>query len=248
MSFIWFLKNEYPSREIDSIFYLLLTFYKKWSKVDYTLNKNDFLNNDDFHFLNISLKKLANGVPVQHITHSAYFFDMDLFVNENVLIPRPETEELVHHVFIQNKTNDSLSIVDIGTGSGCIILALKKLFPNSICYAIDDSIDALDIATQNALKFNLDISFHCMDILNENLPINSCDIIVSNPPYIPFSQRDSMSRNVVEHEPHKSLFVKDEKPLIFYNKIAEIGKKVLALMVKFTLKFTKNMQIKLYIY
>jgi release factor glutamine methyltransferase len=221
------LKKIYSSREIDAIFYVLINFIKKWTKVDYTLNKNKVTSNEDVQFLMNSLNKLAKGLPVQHITNRVYFYDMNLFVNENVLVPRPETEELVHWVHTQNKIKHPASIVDIGTGSGCIILALKKLFSKSSCVAVDNSSKALDVARENALRLNLDILFFCTDILTEDFPIDSCDIIVSNPPYIPFSQMDSMPRNVVEYEPHQALFIKDETPLIFYDKIAKIGKKVL---------------------
>jgi release factor glutamine methyltransferase len=221
------LKKTYSSREVDAIFYVLINFIKKWTKVDYTLNKNQVASNEDVQFLMNSIKKLAKGLPVQHITNGVDFYDMHLFVNKNVLVPRPETEELVHFVYTQNKTQHNASIVDVGTGSGCIILALKKLFPESSCVALDNSSEALDVARENALRLNLDISFFRTDILTENFPLGSCDIIVSNPPYIPFSQMDSMPRNVVEYEPHQALFIEDETPLLFYDKIAKIGKNVL---------------------
>ena len=221
------LDKIYSSREVDAIFYVLIDFLKQWTKVDYTLNKNEVASNEDFQFLMNSLKTLAKGSPVQHITNRVDFYDMHLFVNENVLVPRPETEELVHLVHTQNKIKHPASIVDIGTGSGCIILALKKLFPSSSCVAVDNSSIALNVARENALRLNLDISFFCTDILTEDFPIDSCDIIISNPPYIPISQMDSMPRNVVEYEPHQALFIEDETPLIFYDKIAKIGKKVL---------------------
>ena len=221
------LEEIYSSREVDAIFYVLIDFLKQWTKVDYTLNKNEVASKEDFQFLMNSLKTLAKGFPVQHIINRVDFYDMHLFVNENVLVPRPETEELVHLVYTQNKIKHPASIVDIGTGSGCIILALKKLFPKSSCVGVDNSSKALNVARENASRLTLDISFFCTDILTEDFPIDSCDIIISNPPYIPFSQMDSMPRNVVEYEPHQALFIEDETPLIFYDKIAKIGKKVL---------------------
>ena len=221
------LEEIYSSREVDAIFYVLIDFLKQWTKVDYTLNKNEVASKEDFQFLMNSLKTLAKGFPVQHIINRVDFYDMHLFVNKNVLVPRPETEELVHLVYTQNKIKHPASIVDIGTGSGCIILALKKLFPKSSCVGVDNSSKALNVARENASRLTLDISFFCTDILTEDFPIDSCDTIVSNPPYIPFSQMDSMPRNVVEYEPHQALFIEDETPLIFYDKIAKIGKKVL---------------------
>ena len=173
------------------------------------------------------------GKPVQYITGSAPFRYLELSVGPGVLIPRPETEELVQLVLddYNNKkdTTESskiLSILDIGTGSGCIATALKINLTNSIIHAVDISEGALKVAKRNALQYKADINFIEIDFLNETTweQLPKVDIIISNPPYIPIEEKKILDKNVTEYEPHQALFVSDSSPFIFYEKIAAFGK------------------------
>ena len=215
------LDKIYSSREVDAIFYVLIDFLKQWTKVDYTLNKNEVASNEDFQFLMNSLKTIAKGSPVQHITNRVDFYDMHLFVNENVLVPRPETEELVHLVHTQNKIKHPASIVDIGTGSGCIAISIAKN-SNANITAIDNSIEALEIAKSNAILNSVEINFELSDVFNFS-DTKKYDLIVSNPPYVLESEKKLMNKNVLDYEPHNALFVSDNDPLIYYKEIAKIA-------------------------
>jgi release factor glutamine methyltransferase len=180
------------------------------------------------------LQDLGRHKPVQYVVGEAWFYKMKLIVNDQVLIPRPETEELVQLAIDYGKTKggstgesgDRISILDIGTGSGCIATAVKKHLPNARVQAIDVSPGALLVAKENALLHNAAIDFMEIDFLNEltwnQLP--NLDIIISNPPYIPLLEREKMDKNVIEFEPHKALFVPDNTPFVFYEKIASFGK------------------------
>lgn len=189
--------------------------------------------------LNNALQQLMAHRPVQYVLGEAWFYRMKIFVNENVLIPRPETEELVEWVInnvgstrydirskaitnIGQQTSDIVHILDIGTGSGCIAVALKKEIPSANIIAIDVSIDALEVAKQNAKDQHTHLEFRQLDFMDEkswpSLP--SFDIIISNPPYIPEAEKTMLAKHVSEHEPPVALFVSDTDPLIFYKKIA----------------------------
>lgn len=172
--------------------------------------------------------------PVQYVVGEAWFYKMKLIVNEQVLIPRPETEELVKLVIddsittkgLTSESGGSSSILDIGTGSGCIAIAVKKHLPDARVYAIDVSPQALLVAKENALQHNAAIDFMEIDFLYENAwyQFPKFNIIISNPPYIPFFERHTIDKNVIEFEPQKALFVSDNYPFIFYEKIAAFGK------------------------
>jgi release factor glutamine methyltransferase len=170
--------------------------------------------------LNTALEDLLQHKPVQHIIGEAWFYNLKFKVNEHVLIPRPETEELVKWILDENI--NELSILDIGSGSGCIPIALKKNLPDASVTSIDVSNKALEIAKQNAAANKTAVDFLQLDFLNKNewqrLPV--FDIIVSNPPYIPFYEKEKLDRNVTAYEPHTALFVPNEKPLLFYEMIA----------------------------
>ena len=163
---------------------------------------------------------LAEGKPVQYLLKSAHFDDLDLFVDVNVLIPRPETEELVFAVIRRVRNGFSGRVLDIGTGSGCIALSLKNRMPEAEVFATDLSECALKVAIKNAAFHNLEVAFECSDILSE-FPFNgqSFDAVVSNPPYIRTLEKKSMSSKVVDHEPSMALFVPDSEPLKFYQAI-----------------------------
>ncbi|MEQ8237709.1 MAG: peptide chain release factor N(5)-glutamine methyltransferase [Cyclobacteriaceae bacterium] len=167
-------------------------------------------------------QRLLNQEPIQQIVGKAQFFGYEFLINQHCLIPRPETEELVQ--LIIKSTKEPSSILDIGTGSGCIPIALKKSLRESTISAIDISRDALDVARKNAEKLAVDIDFQLQDILIEGLE-KKYTVIVSNPPYIPISDKKKMSKNVLEYEPEIALFVANEDPLIFYRRIAQLGRK-----------------------
>lgn len=164
---------------------------------------------------------IRSAKPVQYITGKTAFCGLEFEVNENVLIPRPETEELVHLIAAQN-TLPSPAILDIGTGSGAIAVSLAKLIPGSKVTAIDISPAALETAHANAIKNGVAVEFTECDILSGH-PGGTFDIIVSNPPYVTESEKESMRPNVLEYEPHGALFVSDNDPLLYYRRIAELG-------------------------
>lgn len=167
---------------------------------------------------------LKQGMPIQYITQSAPFYGRMFKVNPAVLIPRNETEELVHLIIRENK-GAGLKILDVGTGSGCIPITLALEMDTPEITAIDVSEDALRIARENSAALVVDktIRFLKIDVLQEEFPITGLDILVSNPPYVRESEKDAMHVNVLDYEPHLALFVRDEDPLIFYLKIAEKG-------------------------
>ena len=170
-----------------------------------------------------TLQQLLSHKPVQYVLGEAWFYRMKFKVNAHVLIPRPETEELVEQLIADRKSKlTDPAILDIGTGSGCIPIAIKKNLPASKLTAIDVSKDALALAKENAAMHNAHINFIETDFLDEStwpaLPL--FDIIISNPPYIPLNEKEKLAKNVTEFEPHLALFVPDQSPLIFYQKIA----------------------------
>ena len=184
------LKLIYSLREIENIFLDLLLFKKQWKKVDLLLNKNQLLNNQEVTFMQLALQKLKKNIPVQHIIGHVIFNELTIKVNSHVLIPRPETEELVYLINKTNLNNSYSTILDIGTGSGCIILALKKKFPKAKCIGLDISKEAINTAIENAKINSLEIDFVTADIHKYSVNEKSLDIIVSNPPYIPKSNQN----------------------------------------------------------
>jgi release factor glutamine methyltransferase len=175
--------------------------------------------NDQMSQVENILERLHNYEPIQYILGEVIFFHLKLKVNPNVLIPRPETEELIGLIIDKHKKDKSLKILDIGTGSGCIALALASLLPQSNVIGIDFDAGALQVARENAGINQMPVTWLQLDILNQNLPENEYDIIVSNPPYICESEKKDMQPNVLEYEPAKALFIPDAKPLLFYRHI-----------------------------
>ena len=212
------LKENFSSREIENIFFELLFFKMKWERVDYLLNKNQKPSPKEVSFLENSLEKLSKNIPLQYITGQTIFCNLLIKVNPKVLIPRPETEELVN-LILNNHKQDSLNeILDIGTGSWCIIIALKKIFSQTNCTAIDISKDAISTAKDNAVLNKVEVDFITKDILDYKNEEKSWDVIVSNPPYIPVSNKKYMHPNVVLNEPSQALFVENEEPLKYGTK------------------------------
>jgi release factor glutamine methyltransferase len=171
---------------------------------------------------NFAIKDLKKHVPVQYVVGKAHFYGSVFNVRPSVLIPRPETEELVDLIIKENKGITDLSIIDIGTGSGCIAVSLKKNLQDAKVSALDISAAALEVATENAMLNNVEIEFIQRDILNEDLSNGQkFDVIVSNPPYVCRSEHSEMEKNVLDYEPHLALFVEDDDPLLFYRAITE---------------------------
>jgi release factor glutamine methyltransferase len=223
------LKTVYEDREAENIsdwIFENVTGLKKWQRRE---NKKNELTENHFEKIENYLEKLMKHTPVQYVLNEAWFYKMKFFVNENVLIPRPETEELVEWIINDLKNADADSeanIIDIGTGSGCIPVALKKELPDSNISAIEVSEKALLVAKKNAAKLNASINFFQINFLNEDAwkPLQAYDTIVSNPPYIPFNEKEILAKNVTDFEPAIALFVENNDPFIFYKKIAEFSK------------------------
>jgi release factor glutamine methyltransferase len=223
------LKTVYEDREAENIsdwIFENVTGLKKWQRRE---NKKNELTENHFEKIENYLEKLMKHTPVQYVLNEAWFYKMKFFVNENVLIPRPETEELVDWIINDLKNADADSeanIIDIGTGSGCIPVALKKELPDSNISAIEVSEKALLVAKKNAAKLNASINFFQINFLNEDAwkPLQAYDTIVSNPPYIPFNEKEILAKNVTDFEPAIALFVENNDPFIFYKKIAEFSK------------------------
>ena len=176
--------------------------------------------------LETAMEQLLSGTPIQYVLGFAPFYGREFFVNSAVLIPRNETEELVH-LIIQENQQKGIRILDIGTGSGCIPITLALEMNEPLLYALDVSKEALETAIKNASKLDAKVTFEKLDILKEEIPYHGLDIIVSNPPYVRYSEKEQMHKNVLEHEPHLALFVFDQDPLLFYRVIGEKAKKVL---------------------
>ena len=234
------LKKIYPITEIDSFFFLLLEEYLGFRRVDIVLKSDFKITQETLNLLQSATKQLEQEVPLQYVIGKTEFYGLPFVVNKHVLIPRPETEELVACVVSessrvktfntsikQTTETKQLKILDIGTGSGCIPISLKKQLPFAKISAIDISKEALTVAKKNAVLNNVDIHFILQDILKTVALDQHYDIIISNPPYVRELEKKELKNNVLKNEPHVALFVKDDNPLIFYDKIAELAKNYL---------------------
>jgi release factor glutamine methyltransferase len=221
------LTEIYDLREAANIAEWALEDITGLSRIDRLIHDGSFTRDQEEKYGDYKAR-LMSATPVQYVTGYAWFMGERFKVNENVLIPRPETEELV--AWINTSVTDMYPrILDVGTGSGCIPVMLKKSIPNATLIAVDLSEDALAVARENARIHQAEINFHQADFLNERIwpLLPDMDIIVSNPPYILLSQKDSMEKNVVDHEPHLALFVPDEDPLKFYRSILAFARQKL---------------------
>ena len=227
------LDGLYENREAATIADMVMEFVTGKSKMDRWLQKNELLSIEDLKRLEKYSKELLTGKPVQYVLGEAWFAGLCLTVNEHTLIPRPETEELVNLCASWAASNKiqiaPLQILEVGTGSGCIAIALQKKMPAAIITAIDISAEAIEVATINAAKYNAPIQFKTFDFLNEARwpEMGNYDIIISNPPYIADIEKESMAGHVLNFEPHTALFVRDNDPLIFYSALANFGNKYL---------------------
>jgi len=226
--FIKELSPFYDAYEAESFFYLILEEKHKLRQIDLALNHELTFEENDFVIWDELVRQLKKEVPIQYLLGKTNFYGLDFEVNENVLIPRPETEELVEWIINENSNPDKskkTKILDIGTGSGCIAISLAKNLPNAEVFGIDVSKKAIETAKRNAVKNNVDVTFVLLDILEtEELRCNF-DIIVSNPPYVRNLEKEEIKKNVLDYEPHLALFVEDNDALIFYKKIASLAQK-----------------------
>lgn len=236
------LKTIYDEQEASNITNLALEEILKQPKTERVSNKEKKLSQLQSHQLRQYLQRLKDHEPIQYIINKCWFYGMELYVDKNVLIPRPETEELVdwivkdvkasgRDVFVRepmqaDKTTE-LKILDVGTGSGCMALALKKTMPKAEVWGCDISEEALNVARRNGSDLDIRVDFQGMNFLDKSQQkiLPTVDIVVSNPPYVPMHDKNQMNANVVNHEPHTALFVPDDDALIFYKVLAEFGKK-----------------------
>lgn len=215
------LINQYDEREAENIAQILWEDFFHKNKIE-----KFFLTEENLKLLEECKVKIRNNLPMQYIIGEADFYGYKFKVSKDVLIPRAETEELIYHIINYYKSINytKISILDIGTGSGCIPITLKKKLKNSEVYALDVSEKALNIARINAERLNTDINFLKADILDTDFKMDThFNIIVSNPPYIPYSESNLMPNHVLAHEPYLALFVENDNPLIFYERIIQFA-------------------------
>ena len=225
--------------EIESFFFILTEYLFNLKRIDISLNPDFEVSETDLEKWKTIISELKTEKPIQYITGEAWFYGYRFEVNENTLIPRPETEELVEWIIESQKSkvksqksktenltiqqSNNPSILDIGTGSGCIPISLKKEIPNALVAAIDVSEKALEMARKNAVDNEVEVNFILQNILESESLIEKYDIIVSNPPYVRNLEKQEIKKNVLAYEPHLALFVEDTDALLFYRKIAQLA-------------------------
>ena len=194
-----------------------------YSKTQVLSNYDTLIASTEIDKITAIVARLKTNEPIQYILGETVFYNLPFTVKPGVLIPRPETEELVHMIIQENKHKQQITIIDIGTGSGCIPICLAKYLPNAIVHSIDISVDCIAIAKQNAKQNEVVVHFIHADILNKTSIslFDKVDIIVSNPPYVLESEKALIKPNVLEYEPHEALFVPDNNPLLFYKSILD---------------------------
>lgn len=223
------LEKIYGSDEANALIMILLEHYFGIDRVKIAMEPELRLSESELLTLHFAVKELLKNKPIQYVLGETEFCGMKFFVEDSVLIPRPETEEMVRQLAVGHWPL-AAKILDIGTGSGCIAISLAKLLKDSVVTAVDVSEKALEIAKKNAAENGADVRFVLDDILNPKNPElidNQYDIIVSNPPYVCESEKSEMRANVLDYEPSSALFVSDNDPLIFYRKILEFAQKTL---------------------
>lgn len=218
----------YDVQEIDSFFYILLEAFHQMKRVDLALHPEMELDPMQLLQWETVLAQLIEQRPIQYILGETEFFGLPFYVNENTLIPRPETEELVDWIINQLKVESRKSrvkILDIGTGTGCIAVSLAKNLPDAEVFALDVSEKALAVAKKNAARNGVSVTFLHQSILETDDLLQQFDIIVSNPPYVRNLEKEEIKKNVLDYEPHLALFVEDHDALLFYRKITQLAKK-----------------------
>ena len=253
--FIQALLSIYDLGEAESFFYLILEEKQQLKRIDLALNPDLIFSNAEIQLWNSILEQLQKEIPIQYLLGKTSFYGLDFEVNENVLIPRPETEELVEWIIQSQKVEvrsgklemgsgklgeeqsaklereqqiRKINILDIGTGSGCIAIALAKNLPNAEVFAVDVSEKALATAQKNAIINEVNVTLLKKNILETDDLEQQFDLIVSNPPYVRELEKKEIKKNVLDYEPHLALFVADNDALVFYRKIAELAQKNLS--------------------
>lgn len=220
------LHTIYDERELQNIILLAFHHVMGWDKMTFRQKQDSGLSESELLAFNFMVKRLQKHEPIQYIIGETEFYGLPFQVNSSVLIPRPETEELVE-LIINDFKGKSIRILDIGTGSGCIAIALKKHLSQATVVAVDVSQEAIETAQSNALKNDVEVEFINTDVFSEDiLNLKAFDVIVSNPPYISEGEKTQMRNNVLDHEPHIALFV-NHSPLEFYERICDVSKSLL---------------------
>lgn len=221
------LKNVYDSDELKNIADLVIEHITSLSRIEQVKDMKTYLTCEQLEDIDSITERLKKNEPVQYVLGEAWFAGMKFKVNKNVLIPRPETEELVDWIVKESQKSKvkSQNILDVGTGSGCIPITIKKKFPQSTVSAIDVCSEALFTAIENALELNAEVDFLLLDFLDEEKwnDLGRYDIIVSNPPYVKQNEINTMHERVKEFEPHLALFVPDNDGLLFYKKLSDFA-------------------------
>jgi release factor glutamine methyltransferase len=218
------LSGIYPEPEIDTFFYWIVEDILNLQRIQVNLKPKTEVKETDLKTIKSYIQRLSKEEPIQHILGYAEFFGLKIKVSPDVLIPRPETEELVHWIIDDFKNEKPTHIVDIGTGSGCIPISLKKNLKQHRISGLDISEKALKLAVQNAKHNDTEVKFMQLDILNTESLTEEVGVIVSNPPYVRALEKDKISKNVLDYEPHLALFVEDDNPFLFYEKIVRLAK------------------------
>lgn len=233
------LQGMYDREEIHSFFYLLCDSFLNYRRFDVSMNHDRLLSKPTIARFDSALARLQAREPIQYILGCTEFYGLPFQVNKHTLIPRPETEELVDWILyhVQNQ-GVVLDILDIGTGSGCIAVALAKSLPRASISALDISHKAIALAKENAINNNVSVSFSDQDILDTKSLEKKYDVIVSNPPYVRQQEKKAMHTNVLAYEPSNALFVPNGDPLLFYRKIAQLA--MVSLQTKGWLYFEIN--------
>ena len=219
------LKDLYSLEELDSLFFILINYYSKISKIAYIQNPQKLLNESIIKKFFSKIKLLKENMPIQYVIGEVIHKKLKFYLNKNVLIPRPETEELCNWVI--SSTNKNNRILDIGTGSGFIAIILKKFIDDCEVEAWDISKEALKVAKKNAQTNNVKIDFKQVDVLENNISSSSFDVIVSNPPYVDYCEKNQINSRVKDYEPHDAIFVNHDDNMIFYKKIIEKSERLL---------------------
>jgi release factor glutamine methyltransferase len=226
--FIQELTLIYDAGEAESFFYLILEEKKQLKRIDLALHPDLVFSEEEIGVWNAILEQLQQEIPIQYLLGKTSFYGLDFEVNAAVLIPRPETEELVEWILESQKSkveSQKVKILDIGTGSGCIAISLAKNLPDATVFALDVSEEALATAKKNAENNSVNVTFIHQNILETEDLLQQFDIIVSNPPYVRNLEKEEIKKNVLENEPHLALFVADNDALVFYKKIAQLAQK-----------------------
>lgn len=220
------LSAKYGLSEAEAMCRLIFHRLKDWDLTDIVINSHLSVSDDFVNRINEIINRVMRNEPIQYVLGEARFYGMNFFVNRAVLIPRFETEELVD-LIVRENTRKDLDVLDIGTGSGAIAIALARNLKFANTRAIDISEKAIEVAIENARLLKADIKFEMADVFTFECNPQSYDIIVSNPPYIPLCEKKDMDLNVLDYEPRQALFVSDSEPLIFYSRISELSAKAL---------------------